>query len=100
MKILSFLNLLDQSKKLSITNLTLYLILGKITYSPFDWSSAISLFVVCLSYAHKRHVNNQFTQNQTNAESSLEATFTDIKSKIEKLESNVSSLEVRTAFKK
>lgn len=53
-KWLSFMNLLDSEGKLSITNLAMYVIIGKVCAGPLDWSSAVTLFVVCANYMHKR----------------------------------------------
>lgn len=54
MKFLGWLNLLDVEGKLSITNLAMYVIIMKVSLSPFDWASAVTLFIVCLNYMHKR----------------------------------------------
>lgn len=54
MKFLGWLNLLDVEGKLSITNLAMYVIILKVSLSPFDWASAVTLFIVCLNYMHKR----------------------------------------------
>lgn len=69
MKFLNFLNLTSYDKKLSITNLALYTILVKVAISPLDWSSALTLFCVCLNYSHKRHVDSKLTTNLVNENS-------------------------------
>lgn len=51
---LSFLNLLDRSGSLSITNTAVYVLLVKMSISPFDWAAAAALMVTLLNYAHKR----------------------------------------------
>jgi flagellar biosynthesis component FlhA len=59
-KLLNWLNLLDYSGKLSITNCAVVLLLVKIAYAPtLDWAVVSGLLVTLLSYSHKRYENNK-----------------------------------------
>lgn len=58
-KTLDFCNLLDYNKKLSITNIALIALLGKMILSHnVDWPSLVSVIVAFSNYAHKRVVSN------------------------------------------
>lgn len=60
MKILQFLNILDDSGNLSITNCALIAFLVKILLSPqLDGPSVVGLVGLLANYCHKRQVNNQ-----------------------------------------
>lgn len=89
-KLLKFLNLLSYDKKLSITNLALYTILVKVAISPLDWSSALTLFCVCLNYSHKRHIDsnksNSTLETTTNAINLLSEEVKQVKSAHESVE--------------
>ncbi len=55
MAALKFMNLLDRSQKLSITNLGVWLLLIKVTVAPtMDWTVVAGLLVTLLNYSHKR----------------------------------------------
>ncbi len=59
MKILDFCNVLDYNKKLSITNIALIALLGKMLLAPnIDWPSLVAVIVAFSNYAHKRAVSS------------------------------------------
>lgn len=59
-KILDFCNLLDYNKKLSVTNVALLVLLGKILVAAsIDWPSIVALIGTLANYAHKREVNDR-----------------------------------------
>lgn len=94
-KVMSFLNLLDASKKVSITNTALFVILAKVACSPFDWASAVSLFVVCLNYDSKRRVAAKAAQESAvPVEPSNE-----LESKLSDLQSTVTNLALKVGLK-
>lgn len=58
LKVLDFCNVLDYSKRLSITNIALIVLLAKVAFaSPIDWPSIVSLVIAFSNYAHKRSSN-------------------------------------------
>lgn len=60
LKILNFLNLLDENNCLSITNVGLIALVTKIVVSPTaDWPSIVAVIASFSNYAHKRYVNSQ-----------------------------------------
>ena len=70
---LDWLNLLDYSGKLSITNCAVILLLVKIAHAPaLDWTVVSALLVTLLSYSHKRHENNKMQQLKTVPNKELE----------------------------
>jgi hypothetical protein len=95
-KFLTFLNVLDAEGRLSITNIAMYSILIKICLSQFEWASAVSLFVVCLNYAHKRVVNQSAQEPQ---EDTVTLQIEEMKSKFEEVQSKVSALVLQAGIK-
>lgn len=64
LKILAFLNLLDDSNRLSITNIALIGLLIKMCVaSNTDWPSMVAVITAFGNYAHKRVVNSQGASN-------------------------------------
>lgn len=64
MRILGFLNLLDDGGNLSITNIGVYALICKFLISAHaDWPSSVALIGTLLNYAHKRQVNNDSRSN-------------------------------------
>lgn len=58
-KTLDFCNVLDYNKRLSITNIALIALLGKLLLSTnTDWPSLVSVIVAFSNYAHKRVVSD------------------------------------------
>jgi hypothetical protein len=94
-KFLSFLNLLDQEGKLSITNTAMYVIIGKVVSSPFEWSSAITLFIVCANYMHKRVAVNAPPVDTSKVDELIASTTTSI----EDLKSTVTGLALKVGMK-
>lgn len=84
MKLLKFLNLLDQDDNISITSLGVYTLLVKIAIAPtLDWGTAAALLVTLLNYGHKRHVSaSKANKDSTVVDSEIEQ----LKSKIEQFE--------------
>ena len=94
MKILQYLNLLDSEGRLSITNLSVIVVLIKLAIiSNPSIAETGALFATLLSYAHKRHVNANSTE-ETEA-STTEA----INKTLSELEARVSSLDVKVGLK-
>lgn len=60
LKILDFLNLLSYDRKLSITNIALYVLLGKLVLSSnVDWPSIVAVITAFANYSIKRVVNQR-----------------------------------------
>jgi len=67
LKALDFCNLLDLQGKISLTNLGLVLLLGRIALAPaLDWASVTTLALAFANYMHKR---NEGTKAEMAAES-------------------------------
>lgn len=63
-KLLSFLNLLDDSGNLSITNIALIAFFTKILFSPqLDGASVVAMVSLLANYMHKRSVISQDSSN-------------------------------------
>lgn len=64
LKLLAFLNVLDDSNRLSITNLALIgLIMKMILASNVDWPSIVAVVAAFGNYSHKRSINAQGVQD-------------------------------------
>lgn len=62
-KTLRFLNLVDRSCNLSITNIAVIVLITKIAMAPtLDWQTAAALLVTLLNYAHKRKETNSIVK--------------------------------------
>jgi hypothetical protein len=59
LRILRFLNIVDEQDRLSITNLAVYIALAKLALTPATPMDMGVLFTSLLNYAHKRHTNSQ-----------------------------------------
>lgn len=58
-KILNFLSLLDSENRLSITNITVFIVVGKLIFIPEPSLAEIGAFLVAmLNYSHKRYTSN------------------------------------------
>ncbi len=58
-KVANFLNLLDIEGRLSITNVSLLIVLGKLVFIPEPSLPEICAFIATLAnYSHKRMINN------------------------------------------
>lgn len=69
-KVLQFLNLLDDGNSLSISNCALIAFIIKIMLSPqLDGPSVVALVSLLLNYMHKRHVNSQDSNNDQQTKS-------------------------------
>lgn len=57
LKVLDFCNVLDYAGKLSITNIALIALVGKMVIAPtLDWPSVVTVITVFSNYMHKRSV--------------------------------------------
>jgi hypothetical protein len=73
-KALSFLNLLDRSKKLSLTNLALYVLIVKIALVPqLSVADGAVLFLGILNYMHKRFEANKSSKIEATEQSEVVA---------------------------
>jgi hypothetical protein len=55
-KIAVFLQLVDASNRLDVTNLAFFIIMGKVVAAEtLDWPAVITLATVCLNKIHKRY---------------------------------------------
>lgn len=89
-KVVQFLNLLDASGKLSITNLAVLICLVKLAVSPSaSITEAGALLVALGNYAHKRATNAAPEQPDTSA----------IESKVEEIQATVSNLALKAGLK-
>lgn len=58
-KILDFFNVLDYTKRISITNVAVMMLVGKLVFSPSPDLATVGVTVVSLlNYAHKRSISN------------------------------------------
>lgn len=104
MRLLAFLNLLDFQDKLSITNLAMYLILLKVSFSQLDWASAVALFTLCANYAHKRSVSSKVATQDTESEiekakAMIAETTKATSQQIEELRSVITTVAVKVGMK-
>ncbi len=68
-RLLTFLNLLDSENNLSITNLAIYLLVGKMMFSPaLDWPSVTAMIVTFANYMHKRQVTDAAASSDSTEE--------------------------------
>ncbi len=64
LKILDFLNILDYSGRISLTNLALISLVGKLLISPNpDFATIGSVVVAMANYMHKRSINDKSGQD-------------------------------------
>jgi hypothetical protein len=64
LKILDFLNILDYSKRISLTNVSLMLLVGKLLFTPSpDFAVVGSVIIAFANYAHKRSTSDQSGQD-------------------------------------
>lgn len=64
LKILDFFNLLDYSNRISLTNLALIALVGKLLVTPNpDFATIGSVIIAFANYMHKRSTNDQSGQN-------------------------------------
>ncbi len=70
-RFLGWLNLLDSEKNLSITNLAIYLLVGKMMFSPaLDWPSVTAMIVTFANYMHKRQTSDAAVASEESEEMS------------------------------
>lgn len=95
-----FLNLLDNSGKLSITNLAVYVVLAKLIYvvNP-GLAETGALVATLLSYAHKRHTNAASSESDIDVESQIADATKSLTEQVTELSSQVSSLAVKVNLK-
>ena len=95
---LKFFNLLDRGNKLSITNTAVVVIVVKMALAPFDWATAAALLVSLLNYMDKRR-----TSAKAEAIATLPAIdneeITAMKTKLEEVESKVSSIAIQAGLR-
>jgi len=73
-KILDFCNILDYSKRISLTNLAFIAIIIKAIATPtLDSQTTIALVTLCLNYVHKRKASNDEASRQTSQATSDKA---------------------------
>lgn len=100
LKLLGFLNLLDFSNKLSITNLAVYVIITKIAISAFDWASATTLFVVLLNYIHKRKsINEGVDTEQSKEVASVKSEIAAVTEQLNDMQSKISTVIMKVVGK-
>ncbi len=58
-KALQFLNLLDNEGKISITNISIFLVLLKGLATSFGMQEVVVFIGLLMNYVHKRYVNNK-----------------------------------------
>jgi hypothetical protein len=99
LKVLTFLNLLDSTNKLSITNGAMYIILIKICLSPFDWQAAVSLFVVLLNYMNKRKTISDVNKTQLDVDTKIQEAISKTNEQLNDLQSKVNAAMLRVGIK-
>lgn len=100
MKLLLFLNLLDQSNNLSITNLMMYLVLIRLFCSQNDLANIIFLFIACLNYIHKRYINAKSSQTQIDVQSKINEAIESNNKEFSELSSKVNGLVIKMGMGK
>lgn len=98
-KILDYLKL-EESGKLSITNLAMITILIKFAISPFEWGSALSLFIVCLNYSHKRYLNAKAIESGLDVDTKIKTALGESTDRLEKLESTITRVALKFGLTK
>jgi hypothetical protein len=68
LRILDFFNILDYNRRISLTNVSLMLLIGKLLVSPNpDFGTIGTVIVAFANYAHKRSVSEQSGQDSQEA---------------------------------
>lgn len=94
-KAFSFVRLLDEDGKLSLTNTAIFVILFKLITNPTcDLGSAISLVTVLANYGWKRWVNAQRAQKVFDSNTVFEENLTNILNELSSLKKTVSKLSL------
>lgn len=99
MSLLRFLNLLDQEQKLSITNVAMVAMLGKMLVSPIDWPSALALFTLAANYAHKRYEANKEVAKDVSVVEEVSGATATLTKELENLKSQISSLMLKAGIR-
>ncbi len=64
LKTLDFFNILDYSRRISLTNISLMLLVGKLLVTPNpDFAVVGSVIIAFANYAHKRSTNDKSGQD-------------------------------------
>lgn len=88
-----FLRLVDEQGRLSITNLTIYLMLAKILSAPQVAVPELAAFVTSLaSYQVKRFING-YVSNEPNE-------LADLKEQLSKLQTTVTSVQLNNTMRR
>lgn len=98
-KTLSFLNLLDQQHKVSITNVAVVVLIVKIAAAPtLDFPTVAALLLSLLNYADKRRTNSNATKTNDETASTLSnlksqmSSLSGVIDKVADVESKINSL--------
>lgn len=74
MKLANFLNLLDSENRLSITNVSVLIVLGKLIFIPEPSLTEVGMFLITmLNYSHKRFTINDNVKNNNDLSSQKES---------------------------
>ena len=84
----------NNTKKVSLSNVAVIVILVKLAISPFDWAAASALLFSLISYQGAKVINKKLE-----LPSDLENQVTEIKEKLSKQESQVTALSVQSGLK-
>lgn len=96
MSFLTFLNLIDENKKLSITNIAVIIILIKlITVPAISITEVGTLFLALVNYSAKKIINNQ----KQNAVNPLQEQVSSFEEKLSDITSQVSALAIKQGLK-
>lgn len=92
---LNFFNLLDSQNRLSITNVAVLIILGKMILAPsVSLTEVGALLISFINYGHKR-----FTNAQQPTESPLDGDVNALKEKMSEVSSQISTLSLKVGLK-
>ncbi len=75
----------DEYAQLSLTNIMLMVLIGKVAFSPIDWTQLVALFMALLSYNGKRvlkHKERKEEEATTDKIARIEEQMTVIKSSV------------------
>lgn len=100
-KVMKYLNLLDSSGNLSITNLAVLITLVRLAISPSaSITEAGSLLVALASYSHKRYITAKSKDQVIDIQDQINQALAETTSKLSELESKTSALSLSLGLKK
>ena len=99
--ILTKLRFLDEQGNLSITNVAMMVLIGKIGFAQqIDWPTVAGLLMALANYGYKRHVNSGQQTAQAEVDEALATKLSDFELKIKQGEEKLQELALALNLKK